>query len=70
MSFDVDFSNYYKKSTNCLDCPKYVDYSQSKWINEIPEGYFLDEEYLGTIEKCHKLCKTCEKNSLTVNGKL
>ena len=70
LTCDDDFYDYYKKSTNCLDCPKYVDYSQSKCINEIPEGYFLDDEYLGTIEKCHELCKTCEKKSIIENGQL
>jgi len=70
LSCDDDKFDYYKKSTNCLDCPKYVDYSQSKCINEIPEGYYVDNEYLGTIEKCHDLCKTCEKKSIVENGQL
>ena len=70
MTCDDDLFDYYKKSTNCLDCPKYVDYAQSKCINEIPEGYFLDNDYLGTIDKCHELCKTCEKKSVVENGQL
>ena len=70
LSCDDDKFNYYKKSTNCLDCPKYVDYNQTKCINEIPEGYFVENEYLGTIDKCHELCKTCEKKPVEENGEI
>jgi len=70
LSCDDDKFDYYKKSTNCLDCPKYVDYSQVKCINEIPEGYYVDNGYLGTIEKCHELCKTCEKKPIVENGQV
>ena len=47
-------------STNCLKCEKFVDYSQIKCIDKISDGYFLDNKQLGTIGKCHDLCKTCE----------
>ena len=70
LSCDNDKFIYYNKSTNCLNCPKYIDYSQTKCINEIPDGYFLDNKYLGTIEKCYELCKTCEKKSIIENGQL
>ena len=50
----------YYKSTNCLNCEKYVDYSQIKCIENIPDGYFLENKQLGTIGKCHDLCKTCK----------
>ena len=56
---------YYQKSKNCLNCPKYVDYMQVKCIDQIPEGYYLLDEYLGTIEQCHKLCKTCKSGPYT-----
>ena len=70
LSCDDDYFNYYKKSTNCLDCPKYVDYNQTKCINELPEGYFVDNNFLKTIEKCHELCKTCEKKSDIINNQI
>ena len=69
-SCDDDKFDYYKKSTNCLNCPKYVDFFQMRCINNIPDGYFLDDPVLGTIEKCHQLCQTCEKASTTENGKI
>ena len=68
LSCNDDLFNYYKKSTNCMNCPMYIDYSQTKCINEIPDGYYLKDLALKTIEKCHELCQTCEKNSSVVNG--
>ena len=50
----------YEKSKNCLKCPKYVNYIQTECIDIIPDGYYLSDEIYGTIEKCHKLCKTCK----------
>lgn len=51
---------FYKKSTNCLKCPKYVNYEQTDCIDKVPDGYFIDDEYSGTIGKCHDSCKVCE----------
>ena len=51
---------YYEHSLNCLNCPKYVNHLQTECIDKIPTGYFLKDKYLGTIEKCYSLCKTCE----------
>ena len=60
LSCENDYK-FYNKSKNCLKCPKFVNYMQTECIDKIPEGYFLLDERLGTIEKCHKLCKTCKK---------
>ena len=65
-----DNFKFYEKSKNCLNCEKYVDFSQINCINEIPEGYYVDNEYLGTLGKCHELCKTCEKGEKEVDGEL
>ena len=51
---------YYKKSANCLKCSKYVNLDQTGCLDEIPEGYFVDDSYLGTLGKCHEYCKTCD----------
>ena len=59
--------NYYNKSTNCLKCDKYINYLQTECINTIPDGYFLLDEKMGIIDKCHNLCKTCNKPSEIVN---
>ena len=50
---------FYDESKNCLNCSKYVNFLQTKCINEIPDGYYLFDKRLGIIKKCHDLCKTC-----------
>ena len=44
-----------------LICEHYYDYEQMNCIDEIPEGYFLNDTELQTIDKCHPDCKTCDK---------
>ena len=47
-------------SKNCLNCDnKYVNFDLTECIDEIPEGYYLIDQTLHTIGKCHELCKTC-----------
>ena len=58
---------FYKKSNNCLNCKKYVNYEQTGCIDEIPEGYYLEDSNLGIIGKCHELCKTCEKGPKNIS---
>jgi hypothetical protein len=60
--------NYYSKTTNCLKCEKYINYLQTECINTIPDGYFLSDEKSGIIDKCHNLCKTCDKASQVTNN--
>ena len=61
---------FYENSTNCLKCPRYVNYLQTECIDTIPDGYFLYDTNLGTIEKCHNLCKTCKKKSEVINNQI
>ena len=46
-------------SKNCLSCPNYVNLELTECIDEIPEGYFLQNQEKGILGKCHELCKTC-----------
>ena len=50
---------YYNRSNNCLNCSKYVNYEQNECIESIPDGYYLEDEELGSLGKCYYLCKTC-----------
>ena len=61
---------FYEKSTNCLNCPKYVNYLQTECINKVPEGYYISDTELGTIEKCHDLCETCNGPAYDKDNKL
>ena len=69
LSCSNDF-NYYIQSKNCLKCDKYVNYEQTQCIDTIPEGYYLKDPKLGIIDKCYKLCKTCSKKEIELNGVL
>ena len=44
------YNNY-----SCIDlhCQKYYNYNQTDCLEEIPEGYFLNDSYLKTIDKCN-----------------
>ena len=44
-----------------LICEHYYNYDQKDCIDEIPEGYFLNDTELKTIDMCHPDCKTCDK---------
>ena len=59
---------FYEKTKNCLDCPKYVNYLQTECIDTIPDGYYLADKNLGTIEKCHELCKTCSEGPFSYDN--
>ncbi len=52
--------NLYSKSHNCLKCPHYINYEQIECIDSIPDGYYLEIESLGILDKCHELCKKCD----------
>ena len=47
--------------SSIIKCNKYMNYERNKCIDSIPEGYFLFNENLGIIERCHISCKICEK---------
>jgi surface protein len=44
-----------------LICENFYDYEQKNCIDEIPEGYFLNDTELQTIDMCHPDCKTCDQ---------
>ena len=44
-----------------LNCNYYYNYNQTGCISEIPDGYYINNTILKTIDKCHVECKTCTK---------
>ena len=50
-----------EEDLNCEKLNKYYNYEKTSCINNIPEGYFINNESLKTIDKCHIDCKTCEE---------
>jgi len=46
-----------------LICDYYYDYNHSSCLYEVPDGYYLNDSILKTIDKCDKKCKECNLNS-------
>ena len=59
------------QNKNCLNCKsinKYVNYAQTECIDKIPEGYYLNDTELNTIDKCYPNCKTCNAKGTSENN--
>ena len=54
---------------NCENKGKYYNFEQNQCIENIPNGYFLNDSILYTIDKCHNNCKTCEEKGDINNNK-
>ncbi|MBO6243886.1 MAG: hypothetical protein J6O41_04905, partial [Clostridia bacterium] len=53
---------YFQKTKNCLNCKsinKYVNLDQTECIDKIPDGYYVNNTELNTLNKCHPNCLTC-----------
>ena len=60
-----------KKNHLCEDdliCPKYYNYDKTKCLDEIPEGFYLNDSNSQTLYKCDDKCKNCSFES-TMQGK-
>ena len=59
------------KNKNCLNCKsinKYVNFEQTECIDEIPDGYYLNDTDINTIDKCHPNCLTCKTKGASDNN--
>ena len=65
-SFDNEF--ICEDNFKCKKLKKFYDYNHAYCIDEIPEGYFLNDTIYNTIDKCHKDCKTCDKKYNDTNS--
>ena len=59
-----DTFKYYFKNMCYKSCSKYYNYEQTGCIEEIPDGYYLNDSVAKTIDKCDKKCATCNKESV------
>ena len=51
------------KECKHFSCPYYYNYYQDGCIISIPDGFYLNDTQLKTIDICPRTCKTCEKKS-------
>ena len=59
-----DIFKYYSNNMCYKSCPKYYNYEQTGCIEEIPDGYYLNDSIAKTIDKCDKKCEKCNKESI------
>jgi hypothetical protein len=54
-------TNTIKHDNVCYDlnCEKVYNFDETQCLSEVPEGYFLNDTNLKTIDKCHPNCRTC-----------
>ena len=58
-------SNYRK----CIyfPCSNYYNYDQDGCISYLPQGYYKNDSWLKTIDKCHDDCQTCFNKATDAN---
>ena len=67
-----DTSIFYEYSHNCLSCvfrDQYINYYQYDCIDSIPDGYFLINNEIKTIDKCYITCKHCLEKGNDIDHK-
>jgi len=50
-----------------FNCDKYYNYNHTDCLESIPEGYYLNNSILKTIDKCNDKCQNCSLESLEKN---
>ena len=63
---DTDYKYEYKN--RCYSsCNNYYSYDKKECIDEIPEGFYLNDSISKTIDKCPLKCKSCSNISMEDN---
>ena len=65
---ELIFINYTDSIITKLICQNYYNYEQTKCIDYIPDGYYLNSTEFRTIDKCHENCKTCNQGPTEKNN--
>ena len=57
------------KNCTIFNCPYHYNYNQDSCsTNEtIPDGYYINDTIIKTIDKCHEDCKTCDKKATNIS---
>ena len=50
-----------------LICDNYYNYNHTECLESIPEGYYLNDSVLKTIDKCNIKCRECNNESNSYN---
>ena len=58
----------YKYNNKCYrSCENFISFDQKECIDEIPEGYYINNTSLKTINKCPEKCELCSYDSMINN---
>ena len=60
-------SNINNKICEDLYCDKYYNYNYTDCLDNIPQGYYLNNSFLQTIDKCNDKCQNCNLESVQKN---
>ena len=56
-------TNNFLCKDDCEIFNQYYNYEKTLCIDEIPQGYFVNDSNYNTIDKCHPDCKECDKKN-------
>ena len=54
------------RTCKIFNCSNYYNYTQDGCIDDIPDGYYMNDTDLRTIDKCHENCKTCKGKATNI----
>ena len=58
----------YQYENECYkECPNFYNYEKTECIDEIPQGYYINNISEKTIDKCPDKCKSCSFESMSYN---
>ena len=63
-------TKYFSESKSCIDIicnNNFYNYNQTECIDNIPEGYYVNDTNLNTIDKCSIECGKCSLESNQIN---
>ena len=58
-SNDQDYKYEYENKCYQSCSPKYYNYEKTLCIDDIPDGFYCNDDNQKTIDKCHDNCETC-----------
>ena len=72
--FDIDnieapkTQDYPSNEPSVVICDNYYNYDKTDCYDNVPNGFYCNNTYLKTIDKCHDKCEACEEGPSTDNN--
>ena len=68
---NIEAKKYYDYPTDepgVLICDYFYNYNKTDCYDKVPDGFYCNDTYLKTIDKCHSNCRTCKEGPTTNNN--